>query len=76
VPPGSLRQRTHSVKCSAGWQDVTGMVTQAQPALAGNRTRDWWPSKYGPDYPAGALNEITAKLRGATSAWVEPLAIV
>jgi kynurenine formamidase len=37
------------------------MVTQAQPALAGNGTGHWWPSKYGPDDQAGALNEITPR---------------
>ena len=52
------------------------MVTQAQPALAGNGTGQWWPSKYGPEDQAGALNEITSELRGATGAWVAPLAIV
>jgi kynurenine formamidase len=35
------------------------MVTQAQPALAGNGPGYWWPSKYGPEDQAGALNEIT-----------------
>ena len=34
------------------------MATQAQPALAGNMTSDWWPSKYGPEDEVGALNEI------------------
>jgi len=37
------------------------MVTQAQPALAGNGTGQWWPSKYGPEDQAGALNEITPR---------------
>jgi hypothetical protein len=37
------------------------MVTQAQPALAGNGTGHWWPSKYGPEDQAGALNEITPR---------------
>src|SRR5438477_2875026 len=35
------------------------MATQAQPAPAGDGTGLWWPSKYGPDDQAGALNEIT-----------------
>ena len=35
------------------------MVTQAQPTLTGNGTGNWWPSKYGPEDQAGALNEIT-----------------
>ena len=35
------------------------MVTQAQPTLTGNGTGYWWPSKYGPEDEAGALNEIT-----------------
>ena len=48
-----------SVKRSAEWQDVTGMATQTQPALGGTMTGAWWPSKYGPDDQAGALNEIT-----------------
>jgi hypothetical protein len=37
------------------------MVAQAQPALAGNGTGHWWPSRYGPDDQAGALNEITPR---------------
>ena len=37
------------------------MVTQAQPALARNGTGQWWPSKYGPEDQAGALNEITPR---------------
>src|SRR2546427_1343319 len=49
------------VKHSAGSLDVTGMVTHAQPALAGTGTGQWWPSKYGPDDQAGALNEITPR---------------
>jgi kynurenine formamidase len=36
-------------------------VTQAQPAFAGNGTAQWWPSKYGPEDQAGALNEITPR---------------
>jgi choline dehydrogenase-like flavoprotein len=36
-----------------------GMVIQAQPALGGNGTGDWCPSKYGPEDQAGAPNEIT-----------------
>jgi len=35
------------------------MVTQAQTAPTENRTSKWWPSKYGADDQAGALNEIT-----------------
>jgi hypothetical protein len=59
--PSANAERAGSgpVKRSAGWQDVTGMATQAQPALTGNRTAEWWPSKYGPQDEAGALNEIT-----------------
>ena len=73
------------------------MTTQARNAPPDSKSRPWWPSKYGPDDQAGALNEITpdkvleavrlvrqgraydlahAKLRGATGAWVAPLAIV
>jgi len=37
------------------------MVTQAEPTLAGNGTGRWWPSKYGPEDQAGALNEITPR---------------
>jgi hypothetical protein len=37
------------VKRSTGWLDVTGTVTQAQPALARNGIGHWWPSKYGAD---------------------------
>ena len=35
------------------------MTTQARKAPPGGRTGPWWPSKYGPDDQAGALNEIT-----------------
>jgi len=35
------------------------MVTNAQAAHPENGTSTWWPSKYGPDDQAGALNEIT-----------------
>ena len=36
------------------------MTTQAQTAPPDSRTGRWWPSKYGADDQAGALNEITA----------------
>jgi kynurenine formamidase len=35
------------------------MVTNAQTAPTDNGTSQWWPSKYGADDQAGALNEIT-----------------
>ena len=35
------------------------MVTNAQAAHTENGTSTWWPSKYGADDQAGALNEIT-----------------
>ena len=35
------------------------MVTNAQTAPTQNGTSQWWPSKYGADDEAGALNEIT-----------------
>ena len=35
------------------------MVTKAQTAPTENGTAPWWPSKYGADDQAGALNEIT-----------------
>src|SRR5207253_2136386 len=35
------------------------MMTNAQTAPTQNRTAGWWPSRYGPDDEAGALNEIT-----------------
>ena len=35
------------------------MVTNAQAAPTATRTSQWWPSKYGADDQAGALNEIT-----------------
>src|SRR6516164_5232545 len=36
------------------------MTTQARKAPPDSRTGPWWPSKYGPDDQAGALNEISA----------------
>src|SRR5215470_13453198 len=47
------------VKRSARWRDRTGMTTHARKAPPNSRTGRWWPSKYGPDDQAGALNEIT-----------------
>ncbi len=35
------------------------MVTKAQSAPTDAGTGKWWPSKYGADDQAGALNEIT-----------------
>jgi hypothetical protein len=35
------------------------MVTQAQTTPAESGTSGWWPSKYGAEDQAGALNEIT-----------------
>ena len=35
------------------------MTTQARKAPPDSGTGPWWPSKYGPDDQAGALNEIT-----------------
>lgn len=35
------------------------MATKAQTAPTENGTSQWWPSKYGADDQAGALNEIT-----------------
>jgi kynurenine formamidase len=35
------------------------MTSQAQAAPPDSGTVRWWPSKYGPDDQAGALNEIT-----------------
>ncbi len=35
------------------------MVMNAQAAAADNGTSGWWPSRYGADDQAGALNEIT-----------------
>src|SRR6516162_3025652 len=35
------------------------MVTKAQTAPTQSETSTWWPSKYGADDQAGALNEIT-----------------
>ena len=79
------------------------MMMRTRPAATGEARSGWWPSRYGAEDQAGALNEITpgkvleavrladaardrihefllvishAKLRGATGAWVAPLAIV
>lgn len=35
------------------------MMTPARPAVAGEAQSGWWPSKYGAEDQAGALNEIT-----------------
>ena len=35
------------------------MVTKAQTTTSSGETADWWPSSYGADDEAGALNEIT-----------------
>jgi hypothetical protein len=60
------------------------MVANAQTALTENGTSRWWPSKYGAGDQAGAFERdhefllviSHAKLRGATGAWVAPLAIL
>jgi len=36
------------------------MATQTQPVAALDAISGWWPSEYGADDEAGALNEITA----------------
>ena len=58
IPGGASSQRPR-VKRSAGWRDGTSMVTNAQTAPTESGTSQWWPSKYGADDQAGALNEIT-----------------
>jgi hypothetical protein len=35
------------------------MMTPTQPAITGEAQSGWWPSKYGAEDQAGALNEIT-----------------
>lgn len=35
------------------------MVTKAHATIRSGETAGWWPSRYGPDDEAGALNEIT-----------------
>jgi len=35
------------------------MSVQAQPTATQDAMLDWWPSKYGAEDQAGALNEIT-----------------
>ena len=43
-------------------------MTDTAVAPDGPVTEGWWPSRYGPDDEAGALNEITAaKIVEATS---------
>jgi hypothetical protein len=45
---------------SVRWKDRTGMVINAQTAPAEDGTPRWWPSKYGADDQADALNEFTS----------------
>ncbi len=47
------------------------MMTPAQPPAIEEAQSGWRPSKHVAEDQAGAL-----KLRGATGAWVAPLAIV
>ena len=35
------------------------MMTPTQPVVTGEAPSGWWPSKYGAEDQAGALNEIT-----------------
>src|SRR5215472_4530064 len=56
-PDSPARRLRRPVKRSAPWRDGMGMTKQTQTAPTG--TGRWWPSKYGPDDQAGALNEIT-----------------
>ena len=44
-------------------------ATQTQPAAVQDATSGWWPSKYGADDQAGALNEITPGKTWKRSAW-------
>jgi len=53
---GTLPQ---AVKRSARSRDGTGMAKNPQSAPPAGRAPRWWPSKYGADDQAGALNEIT-----------------
>src|SRR5215470_5084118 len=48
------------VQRSARRRDGTSMLTKAQAAQTQSETSPWWPSKYGADDQAGALNEITS----------------
>src|SRR5262249_26040711 len=52
---GTLPQ---AVKRSVRPRDGTGMVKSVQAAPPQSRAPRWWPSKYGADDQAGALNEI------------------
>jgi len=56
------------------------MMMPTRPAANGEARSGWWPSKYGAGALAsagiGGLVISHAKLRGATGAWVAPLAIV
>src|SRR6201987_4735266 len=53
---GSVAEEGNRSACP---RDVTGMVTKVQSAPADAGTDQWWPSRYGADDEAGALNEIT-----------------
>src|SRR5262249_23622448 len=54
----NIRANTEeTVKRSAPLERQNGMVTEA--ANSERETAGWWPSRYGQDDEAGALNEIT-----------------
>ena len=40
-------------------RDGTGMATNAQSAVGPGNMAAWWPSRYGANDEAGALNEIS-----------------
>ena len=47
------------MKRSAARRDETCMVTKAHATTSHGEMAGWWPSRYGPDDEAGALNEIS-----------------
>jgi len=62
-PPDSCRRRDEHqgiVKRSGTLKTQNGMVMHTQAANRQREAANWWPSKYGPDDEAGALNEISS----------------
>ena len=48
------------MKRSGTLKTQNGMVMHTQAANRQREAANWWPSKYGPDDEAGALNEISS----------------
>ena len=54
-----MREYRGTVKRSVLLERLNGMVTRTQAANRQHEAASWWPSRYGQDDEADALNEIS-----------------